>query len=88
MSASLLTPLAPRIADGDVPAAGHKRFVVRLTELDVWEILIDAVDGSSAERFASDHFTSSIIAKADFDHVFGDIDYVESEEVQQRGGQS
>jgi hypothetical protein len=88
MSASLLTPLAPRIAEGDGPAAGLKRFIVRLTEFDVWEIRIDAADEQTAEALARDHFTSSIIAKADFDHVIGDIDYVESEEVQQRGGQS
>lgn len=88
MSASLLAALAPRIAYGDAPATGHKRFIVRLTELDVWEILIDAADGQTAEALARDHFTSRLVAKADFDHVDGGIDYVESEEVQQKGGQS
>lgn len=74
-------------ASAKAPGAGLKRFIVRLTELDVWELRVDAVDGASAERFARDCFTSSLGAKADFEHVDGGIDHVESEELPPEGGQ-
>ena len=86
MSALPVSALSPSVAQSDAPAAGLKRFTVRLTELDIWEIRIDAADAQTAQAFARDHFTSSLIAKADFDHVDGGIDYIEAEDLPLRGG--
>lgn len=86
MSLAQPVTLGPCIASGDAPAAGLTRYMVTLTDLDVWEIIIDAPDAIMAERFACRRLNASPGAKSMFRYLDGGIGHVEALELASIGG--